>query len=125
MAEFLSPAWIAELDRAARSAQAPPEVHLVIQQTVVDGDGPEVSYVMRIDKGAVSVAAGRAEDADLTLSQDRATAVAIARGDLSAQAAFMSGRLRVGGDLRMAMDRARELATIADVFAAARQTTTW
>ena len=64
--------------------------------------------------------AGRVDDPDLTFTQDRATAEAIHRGDLSAQAAFMQGRLRLGGDLRAVIDRAVELATIDDLFAGAR-----
>ncbi len=45
---------------------------------------------------------------------------AIATGEESAQAAFIAGRLRVGGDLRQVMDRAGALATLTDVFAPAR-----
>ncbi len=80
---------------------------------------------MRIADGTVSVEAGRAEEPDVSFTQDRATAAAIARGELSAQAAFMAGRLRIGGDLREVMDRARELAALDDLFAKARATTTW
>jgi putative sterol carrier protein len=68
---------------------------------------------------------GRVEGPDLTFTQDRATAGAIARGELSAQAAFLDGRLRVGGDLSAARSRARALAAIADVFASPRAVTTW
>ena len=49
-----------------------------------------------------------------------ATAEAIHRGELSAQTAFIEGRLRLGGDLRAVIERASALAAIDDVFGAAR-----
>lgn len=125
MAEFLTDEWIAELDHAARDATAPDDLHLVIQQIVLEDDGVERRYAIRIDDGRLSIAPGRVDDADLTLTQDRATAAAIAHGELSAQVAFMSGRLRVGGDLRRVLERAGALAALGDVFAAARASTTW
>lgn len=125
MAEFLSDAWITDLDAAARQAAAPSGLRLVVQQVVLGERGADTRYVIRFDDGHVSVTAGQAEDADLTLTQDRATAAEIARGELSAQVAFMAGRLRVGGDLRDVVERSRDLAAMADVFEATRATTTW
>ena len=93
----------------------------MVQQVVPDGpEGHEVAYALVLDDGRVRVERGRVDDPDLTFTQDRATAEAIHRGELSAQAAFMQGRLRLGGDLRAVIDRAGELAAIDDVFAGAR-----
>jgi putative sterol carrier protein len=47
----------------------------------------------------------------VTISQSRATAVALAGGELSAQTAFMAGRLRIRG-------QAAELLGTADAFRA-------
>jgi putative sterol carrier protein len=120
MPEFLSSEWVAALADAGAGATVPDGVRIVLQQVVVDDDGAEVPYVVRIADGAVSVEPGRADDADVTFTQDRATAEAIADGTLSAQAAFLAGRLQVGGDLTVVLDGARELASVADVFARAR-----
>jgi putative sterol carrier protein len=125
VAEFLSDAWVAELGAAAAEARLPPDLHLVVQQVVLHDRGDETAFAIRIEDGAASVQPGRADDADLSFTQDRATAAAIAQGELSAQAAFMSGRLRVGGDLREVLERSRELVAIDDIFAAPRATTTW
>ena len=125
MAKFLSDTWIASLDAAASSAHVPTDLRLVIQQTVLQESGVDRAFAIRIADGTVSVESGHAADADLSFTQDRATAAAIAQGELSAQAAFLAGRLRVGGDLREVMGRGRELAAIDDVFAAARATTSW
>src|SRR3546814_5437217 len=86
---------------AAAGTTIDPEVDLVVQQVVVgQGGSDDVTYALRLRDGKVEVAAGRAEDADITFTQDRETAADIASGRLPAQAAFMAGRLRVAGDLR-------------------------
>lgn len=125
MAEFLSDAWIASLGVAAREARVPSSLRLVIQQVVLQEETDERAFAIRIAQGMVSVEPGRADDADVSFTQDRATAAAIARGELSAQAAFLAGRLRVGGDLRAVMERAGELGVVDDVFAKTRASTTW
>ncbi len=121
MAEPLTSAWVSALAVAAQGATAPEGIQLVVQQVVVDADGvEELAYAVRINGGTVAVTEGRTDDADVTFTQDRDTAAAIASGELSAQAAFLAGRLRVGGDLRAALANARELAALGDVFASAR-----
>ncbi len=57
-------------------------------------------------------------------TQDHETALAIASGHGSAQRAFMTGRLQVGGDLRVLLDHSEVLAQLDDVFAAVRARTT-
>jgi predicted lipid carrier protein YhbT len=121
LAGFLTDAWLDELDTAARAATVAAELRVVVQQVVPDGpDGHEVTYVVEAADGRLTVRPGRVEHPDVTFTQDRATALAIHRGELSAQAAFMEGRLRLGGDLRAVIGRAGALAALDDVFAAAR-----
>ena len=121
MAGFLTEAWLDDLEVAAQRADLDTKGTLVLQQVIPDGpDGREVAYALVVGDGRVRVVRGRASDPDLTFTQDLATAEAIHRGELSAQAAFMQGRLRLGGDLRAMIDRATELAAIDDVFASAR-----
>lgn len=93
MAPFLSDAWIAALDDAARTVHGVSA--FVIQQVITDGDG--VAWHLVLANGPVRVLPGRAEAPDVTFSQDRATATAIVRGELSAGAALTSGRLTVHG----------------------------
>ena len=121
MAGFLTDRWLDELGAAAREAELPPELRLVVQQVIPDGpDGVEVAYAVEVAGGTMSVRRGRVDHADVTFTQDLATARAIHRGELSAQAAFMEGRLRLGGDLRAVIERAGDLAAIDDVFATVR-----
>jgi putative sterol carrier protein len=126
VAEFLSDAWLADLARAASTATAPSGATLVVQLVVEDEAGTEPTvYAMAMDRGEVTVTPGGVDGADVTLTQDRPTALAIAQGELSAQVAFMSGRLRIGGDLRGVLEHAGALAAIADIFAEVRDRTTW
>jgi hypothetical protein len=121
MAGFLTDGWLDELDGAARGATVDPALRVRVQQVVPDGpDGREVAYVVQVADGAVTIHPGRHDDVDITFTQDLATARAIHGGELSAQAAFMQGRLRLGGDLRAVIERSAALAAIDDVFAGAR-----
>lgn len=68
---------------------------------------------MIADEGAVIIDAqgARASDAaaDVTLSADAATFLAIITGDLDPATAFMSGKLGVEGDMAVAMQLGRVL----------------
>jgi putative sterol carrier protein len=140
MPAFLSDAWIAALDEAARSddrlRELTADLALVIEQRVTpehldaaagssgeDADDDAV-YHLRFDHGTVRVAAGPAAAPDLRFRQDRETAREIAAGQLSAQRAFMAGRLQVGGDLRALVDHGPVLAALHDAFAGVRALTT-
>ncbi len=121
MAGFLTDAWLDELDMAAQAASTPADVQVAIQVVVPDGpEGHEVAYVVESAGGRLAVRRGRADHPDVTFTQDLVTALAIHRGEQSAQAAFMEGRLRLGGDLRDVIGRAIALASLDDVFAPAR-----
>lgn len=123
MVAFASPEWIAALDAAARNHAAWPEamrsVHLTVEQVLTDG----TAWHVVIDRGTVRVHPGRAARPTVTFTQPRELAAAIARGDQSAQAAFLRGDLRVGGDTRALVEHAGSLAALEDVFAAVRADT--
>jgi putative sterol carrier protein len=127
VARYLSDDWLAEMASAARQsgelARVASARRLTVQQVVTGGPDGVSSFFVRLADGEVQVERGIADDADVTFTQDHATAVEIGKGDLSAQAAFMSGRLRVGGDLTVLMGRQRDLAGVDDVFDAVRERT--
>lgn len=124
MARFLSPEWIAALDRAAREAAPPTGARLTVQQVVRTEDG-EVRYHLSIDDGSLRVGAGQAEAPDVTLTQDYAVAAAISRGELNAERALAAGQLKLAGDLQLLLHHARTLATLEDAFGAVRAETTY
>ena len=129
MARFLSPEWLAELDAAAGASVAPrhatTHVAIVVEHHVTDGpDGPVV-YHVAIDHGSVRVRPGPAPAPTVRFTQSWDTAVAIAQGRVGAQAAFIAGRLRLGGDTRALLENQGALAGLDHLFAAVRPTTTW
>ncbi|MDQ6696650.1 MAG: SCP2 sterol-binding domain-containing protein [Actinomycetota bacterium] len=130
MATYLSTEWLAEADDAMSRSDslrdATSGVALVIQQVVTGGpDGADARYHVVVDHGAVSVVPGPAAQPDVTFTVDHATAAAIGRGDLSAQTAFMVGKLRVGGDLERLLTHQDAFSGIDDVFDELRAATTW
>ena len=78
-------------------------VTLTVQQHVTGGPRGDAAYYMRLDSGEARIALGEADDADVTISQDYDTASAIAKGDLNAQNAFMTGKLKVAGNMAKLM----------------------
>jgi putative sterol carrier protein len=72
---------------------------------VIEGEGAE-----RIEAGGTAAEDAAGTDADCTLSADAETFRAILDGDLDPTSAFMSGRLRVEGDMGLAMKLGGRLA---------------
>ena len=98
MAKFLTPEWLAELTETLNGhdgfSSAIANVDLSLQFEVSDAPkGSESSY-------AIAIADGRA---DVTISNDYATAVAVSKGELNTQMAFMTGKLKVSGNMAKLM----------------------
>jgi putative sterol carrier protein len=73
-----------------------------LQQVVTAPDG-EKRYYVKLEDGKAEVAMGDVDNPDATITQDYDTAKGISTGELSAVAAYMSGKLRVQGDLMKLM----------------------
>ena len=58
---------------------------------------------MVITPQAVTIALGIREDLDITISQNYETATAIMKGDLNVQTAFITGKIKVAGNLAKLM----------------------
>lgn len=129
MARFLSPEWFDEINQAASAPDVAeavtPGLRLVVQQVVTDGPHGEVRYAVRIEDGRVAVVAGDAPDPDVTVTEDHDTATAVAKGELAAPVAFMTGRIRVSGDTRSLLTAQPALHRLDAVFASVRERTTY
>lgn len=122
MVRFLSPEWLHAIDRAAETVgPCAPELDGFVIGYRVD----DIDYHVTFASGRMRVIPGAPADATVTLHLDRPTAVAIARGELSAQRAFMCGRLRIGGDVHALVRANAAVATLGDVFAKVRSETEW
>ncbi|MDE0802099.1 MAG: SCP2 sterol-binding domain-containing protein [Acidimicrobiales bacterium] len=122
--DFLSDEWLAALDTAARNRAAPEDDPLVSVSMTIDHvivDGPH--WRLTIDDGALSVTPAPEGEPDVRLTSDRETAAAIASGRRAALDAFISGDLRLGGDVRRLIDERAALEAMGDVFATVRADT--
>jgi hypothetical protein len=128
MARYLSPEWFSQVTAAA----SPPRdtgALMVLEQVVRDTPDGEVAYRVVVGQGDARIVwpiAGDAPPPDMRISCDWATAVAVAKGDLSAQRALMQGKLRVRGNpSRLAGDPAVGIGGFDPVPDAVRNSTTY
>lgn len=122
--EYLGPDWMDAARRAiaadASLGRATAGVSLTVEHVATDGPRGTVRWHVTIDDGEVRLVEGAAVDPDLRFTTDYATAGRIAAGSLGAQRAFVEGRLRVGGDLRLLISHHKALSTVDDALAGVR-----
>jgi len=116
---FLSDEWTAELkDRLNASTgfrEAAAGARATIQNVINTAEGQK-RYWIRIEEGAVDLGAGDAEQPDATIEQEYETAAALARSELNAVGAFMSGKLRINGSMMLLMQLQGALSELAKVM---------
>lgn len=104
--KFLSDEWAKSVTEALNSneqfKQAAGSHSARIQNVVSTPDG-EVKYYFVLEGGQADVSLGEIDNSDATISQDYETAAALMKNELSATAAYMSGRIRIAGDLMRLM----------------------
>jgi putative sterol carrier protein len=126
---YLTPEWVEAAQRAVDGdptvAVGAKGVHVIIQHVVTGGPGGDATYHVIIEDGSVRIVHGETSKATATFEQDWETAVAVTRGELSAQAAFMTGRIRVRGDLPKLIEYGNLFGDVGDVFAGVRSSTTY
>ena len=127
MVEYLSDEWITALDVALRACTGLEAVApLVVEQIVHDVPARgTVRYRCEVASDGVRVVLDGNGRADLRLTTDYVTAIAIARGHENAQSALAAGRLRLGGDVEALARHAQVLGALADATAGLRATTTY
>jgi len=126
---YLTKEWLEaaqqSVERSSQPGSAAADVDLVVQQIVTGGPDGDVEYHVHLDHGTVHVRAGAADDPTVTFIQSWDTAAAIARGELSAQGAFMTGLIRVRGDLAQLVAHNDVLGGVDDLLADLRTHTTY
>lgn len=108
MAKFLSKDWLEALNETVNAHQgfrtAIATTELTLQFDVPDApEGGENRYYLQIEGGEMTAAAGDAESPDATITNNYETAVALSKGDMNTQMAFMSGKLKVSGNMAKIM----------------------
>lgn len=107
MSKFLSEEWAQDVTNALSDHQgftnAIGDAELSIQFHTSDGPDGDVDYYLQTSGGNATLARGTLESPDVTVKQSYETAEAISKGELNIQAAFMSGQLKVSGNLAKLM----------------------
>ena len=107
MSKFLSEEWTEEVTSALNNHEgfknAIGAADLGIQFVTEDGPDGEVNYYLSTSGGNATLSLGELDGADVTVKQSYDTAVAISKGDLNTQTAFMTGKLKVSGNLAKLM----------------------
>ena len=107
MSEFLTEEWANDVTQALSQHEgfksAMGAADLGIQFNTEDGPDGEVDYYLKSSGGTSNVALGTLDDADVTVKQSYDTATAISKGELNTQTAFMTGKLKVSGNLAKLM----------------------
>jgi putative sterol carrier protein len=105
--QYLSEEWASAVQEALNSndafKSAAGSQTAKIQQVVTTPEG-EKKYWFKLEGGSVTLGTGDlGEPADATITQDYDTAVALSKNELTGTAAYMSGKLKVAGDLMKLM----------------------
>jgi putative sterol carrier protein len=103
---FLSPEWAeavkAELNENDDFRKAAANQRATIQQ-VITSDGDGTHYWIVIADGEIDLGVGDVEGADATITQSYETAVKLATSELSVVTAFMTGKVKVAGNMGLLM----------------------
>jgi putative sterol carrier protein len=108
VAKFLTAEWLDALTKTVNTHEgftsSISAVELTLQFEIPDApEGTEGAYYMAVSGGKAIAAPGTAEDADATIVQSYETAEAISKGELNTQMAFMTGKLKVSGNMAKLM----------------------
>lgn len=105
--QFLSDEWATAVQAAVNSSDsfrsAVANAALKLQFNISDAPGGAISYYLAAADGEADVALGQVDDPDVTVGESYETAIGISKGDLNVQTAFMSGKLKVEGNLAKLM----------------------
>ena len=127
MIRYLSLDWINALSNEVTASDTMREIaesySIGVTQVVSDGPEGDVTYHLSVGNGDASFGAGPADPEDVKMQQDWDTAVAVATGELNAQEAFISGRIRLFGDQQKLLDSQPVFGALDAVFASVRERT--
>jgi putative sterol carrier protein len=117
MARFLTQEWLDAVAAAIPSNELG-TVRFTLQQIVKGTPEGDVCYVTTFGDGRVSAELGATDNADVTITQDHATAMELAGGELIAQAAFMQGKLKVTGSMGSLLQNQAAIAALGRAMSA-------
>jgi putative sterol carrier protein len=124
---YLSLEWIdaltSEVADSAELGDLAAEHTVGVTQVVTDGPEGTVIYHLQVGDGSARFGAGPADPEDVRFEQDWQTAVAVATGELNAQQAFITGRIRLYGDQQKLLASQPVFGALDRVFTTVRERT--
>lgn len=105
---FLSTEWAdavkAQLNANDEFSHASAGQKATIQQVITSNEGEGAThYWIEIAEGAIDMDVGDADAPDATITQSYETAVKLAKSELSVVTAFMTGKVKVAGNMGLLM----------------------
>jgi putative sterol carrier protein len=129
MIRYLSLDWINALSDEVGASDHMREIaesySIGVTQVVSDGPEGDVTYHLSVGDGDASFGAGPADPEDVKMEQDWDTAVAVATGELNAQEAFITGRIRLFGDQQKLLDSQPVFGALDSIFSSVRERTSY
>lgn len=118
--KFLSDEWAkalkVELNQSDAFRQAATGQKATIQQVITTADG-ETHYWITIADGQIDLGVGDVQGEDATITQSYDSAAALARGELSPVTAFMTGKLKIAGNMGLILGLQGALAQLPPAMA--------
>jgi len=123
LAQFLTEEWLQALGEALKAhpgfGSVISGVDLTLAFEVSDPpDGLLNQYFMAIDDGTVRVGSGATDSADASVSSNYASASAISKGELNTQMAFMTGKIKISGNMGKLLQHQNIMTEFANAAAA-------
>jgi putative sterol carrier protein len=120
--KFLSEEWTQQATDTLNSHEgfsgAVASIDMGLQFSVSDTpDGGDVDYTVSVGGGSAAISLGTLEGADVSISSNYETASGISAGDLNMQTAFMTGKIKVAGNLAKLMMHQAALGHMATALA--------
>ena len=113
--KFLSSEWAealkTELNASDGFKEAATGKTAAIQQ-VIDGGEGDTHYWIRIADDTIDLGVGDVESPDATITQSYDTAVALAKSELSPVTAFMTGKIKIAGNMGLLLGLQKVLAML-------------
>ena len=117
---FLSDEWASAVMEAVNAgddfAQAAGSQSARIQQVITRDGADPAHYWTIVHDGKIELGTGDIDNVDATITQNYATAVALAKREINPVTAFMMGKIKVDGNMGMLMGLAGALGKLADTM---------
>jgi putative sterol carrier protein len=102
--KWLTQEWLDESTELAQSQPERPGATARLQYVITGTPDGDVQYYWIVEDGKLlENKLGELSDAEVSLTESYEDAMAIQKGELDANAAFMQGKIKVGGDVAKLM----------------------